>query len=236
MKTLFKTVFALIIIGVVLTAVWFSLDSHTKCKLIYGKNICNFYEMMDMVSTDPERSDFEKAMPLCRDMKDVPKKDSCFDYIAQLVSFYDTEKAREACNEIKGFDNVHSKEDCLNKINQYFLYSNQDYGYTLKIPKDWVGKFEIREDEKSTSFIYGLITELKEPIFTIVVYSKNEWERLTSEPGYHGTEITEKNDTVFVYVLPLENPYELLDRERADEFQGMVGDVQTIIGTFELVK
>jgi len=100
------------------------LDSHTKnslyratlCKLIYGKNICNFYEMMDTVSTDPEKSDFEKAMQLCGEMEDVPKKDSCFEYIAQVVSFYDTEKARKACDEIRGFDGVHSKENCYTMI------------------------------------------------------------------------------------------------------------------------
>ena len=102
------------------------LDSHTKnslyratlCKLIYGKNICNFYEMMDTVSTDPEKSDFEKAMQLCGEMEDVPKKDSCFEYIAQVVSFYDTEKARKACDEIRGFDGVHGKENCYIMIDK----------------------------------------------------------------------------------------------------------------------
>ena len=71
---------------------------------------------MDIVSTDSEKSDFGKAMQLCGGMSDVPKKDSCFEYIAQVVSFYDVEKAREACSEIKGFDGVHNKEDCYIKI------------------------------------------------------------------------------------------------------------------------
>jgi len=85
--------------------------------LIYGKNICNFYEMMDMVSANPENFDFEKAMQLCRDMEDVPKKDSCFEFIAQEVSFYDdVEKARKACGEIKGFDRVYTKEACYNTL------------------------------------------------------------------------------------------------------------------------
>ena len=73
-------------------------------------------EMMDAVSHNPESSDFEKAMELCREMEDVPKKDSCFEYIAQVVSFYDTEKAKEACDEIREFDGVHSREDCYSMV------------------------------------------------------------------------------------------------------------------------
>jgi hypothetical protein len=124
MKISLKIIGILFLFIVILVSTWFSLDSHTKnslyratlCKLIYGKNICNFYEMMDMVSTDPEKSDFEKAMRLCHDMENVPKKDSCFEYIAQIVSFYDIEEAKEACGEIKGFDGVHNKEDCLSMV------------------------------------------------------------------------------------------------------------------------
>jgi hypothetical protein len=72
--------------------------------------------MMDTISTDSNNSDFNKAMKLCQDMENVSKKDSCFEYIAQVVSYYDTEQARESCNEIKGFDGVHSKEDCYSMI------------------------------------------------------------------------------------------------------------------------
>lgn len=119
------------------------------------------------------------------------------------------------------------------------------YKYSLAIPLNWQGKYEIQEGNvqissrkaeinNSFSFIYSVDSELKEPIFTIVAYPQSQWEILKTEPGYHGTEIVVKNETIFVYTLPLENPYELRDKEKADEFQTMVGDVQTIIKTFEL--
>ena len=119
-----KIIVILFVIVILLTGAWFSLDSHTKnslyratlCKLIYGKNICNFYEMMDIISTNSETSNFEKAMQLCREMENVPKKDSCFEYIAQVVSFYDVEKAKQACDEIKEFDKVHSKDNCYKMV------------------------------------------------------------------------------------------------------------------------
>ncbi len=140
MKIVLKVIIALFVVGIILIGIWFSLDKYTKCKLIYGKNICNFYEMMDTVSIDPEKSDFDKAMQLCEEMKDVPKKDSCFEYVAEVVSFYNKEKAREACGEIKGFDGVHSKEDCLNRIVNWKIYHNSVYNIELKYPADWQPK------------------------------------------------------------------------------------------------
>ncbi len=113
MKTSLKVIVTLFVVGIILVGVWLSLDSDTKCKLIYGKNICNFYKMMD---TQPLISNFAKMMNLCREMSDVPKKDSCFEFIAETFTLIDVEKAQQACEEIKGFNNVHSKEDCHIKI------------------------------------------------------------------------------------------------------------------------
>ena len=120
-KKIIITLFAIVIL---LTGIWFSLDSHTKnslyratlCKLIYGKNICNFYAMMD--TQNPSVSDFEKMMNLCQEINDVPKKDSCFEYIAEVFSRIDAENAQQDCNKIKEFNSVHSKESCHSKISK----------------------------------------------------------------------------------------------------------------------
>lgn len=116
MKTIIKIIIALFTCIMILVGIWLSLDSYTKCKLVYGKNICNFYAMMDIASYGPLVSDFDKMMNLCKEMTDVPKKDSCFEYIAQVISFYDTEKAKQACSEIKEFDGVHSKKECYSTV------------------------------------------------------------------------------------------------------------------------
>ena len=116
MKTVIKILLSLFIVGALLIGVWLSLDSHVKCKLIYGKNICNFYEMMDiMAHNNPNNTDFNRAMQLCRDMKDVPKKDSCFEYIAEVISFWDSERAKQACDEIVGYGLVYDKDSCYQK-------------------------------------------------------------------------------------------------------------------------
>jgi hypothetical protein len=116
MKTSIEIVIIFVVIGGLFFGVWAGLDSNIKCRIIYGKNIYNFYEMMEVISANPEKSDFGKAMQLCRDMEDALKKDSCFEYVAQVVSFCDKEKVRKACEEIKAFDSVHNKENCYNMV------------------------------------------------------------------------------------------------------------------------
>jgi len=116
MKILFKTIGILFLLIFVLVGIWFSLDTNTKCKFMYGKNICNFYEMMDIANKNPSISDFDKMTSLCKEMSDVPKKDSCFEFIAEIFSRIDIGKAQQSCEEIKGFDGVHNKEDCYIKV------------------------------------------------------------------------------------------------------------------------
>lgn len=119
-KKLFSRILAIIVLVIVMAGVWFSLDKTTRCGFIYGKNICNFYAMMDVANNSPSISDFGKMMDLCRDMTDVPKKDGCFEYVAQTIATIDMNKAKEACDEIKGFNGVKSREDCYDRILQPF--------------------------------------------------------------------------------------------------------------------
>jgi hypothetical protein len=113
MKIVLKVILALFVVGIILIGIWFFLDKSTKCKLIYGKNICNFYEM---INTQPSIANFDKMVSLCREMTNVPKKDSCFEFIAETFSHIDIEKAQQSCEEVKGFDGAYSKEDCFIKI------------------------------------------------------------------------------------------------------------------------
>ena len=118
MNILLKIIIVLFVAIIGLVGVWFSLDSTAKCYIVYGKNICNFYAMMDI---SPSIDSFDKMMNLCRDMYDVPKKDSCFEFVAQAFARIDMDKAREACNEIRELKDqtgniVHTKNRCYSLI------------------------------------------------------------------------------------------------------------------------
>jgi len=110
------------------------------------------------------------------------------------------------------------------------VYSNSVYGYSVSIPESWKGKYFAEEKENITSFVYNSLSELKHNLFSIIVYSNNEWQQTKSEPGFHGTEIITKNDLVFVYVISLDNPY---TGEEGDEYQKMAGGINNIISTFK---
>lgn len=109
---------ALICISIAAVGAWTSLDEYTKRCLIYGKNICNFYAMMEM---EVSLENYDKMMALCEDMYDVPKKDSCFEVVAQSFARIDMDKAKEACDEIKEIrdqvgNTVHTKNRCYDLI------------------------------------------------------------------------------------------------------------------------
>ena len=121
MKTIFNVILVLFFIIIISISIWFSLDKNTRCKFIYGINICNFYAMLDIASNNPSISNFGKMMSLCGEMENVPKKDSCFEIVAETFTNIDSTKAKEACHEIQDINDeagniVHKKEDCYNKI------------------------------------------------------------------------------------------------------------------------
>lgn len=113
------------------------------------------------------------------------------------------------------------------------IYTHPVYGYSINIPDDWMGKYFVEEKDHIASFVYNSSSDLKYNLFSIVVYSNNEWQQTKSEPGFHGNEITAKDDLVFVYVISLDNPYV---GEEGDEYQKMAGDVNNIIKTFKITS
>lgn len=119
-----------------------------------------------------------------------------------------------------------------NEETRSIVYGNSNQKFSLTIPKDWEGKYYAEERERSVAFVYSLVPELRTPIFTVYMHTQEEWKVLEEEPYYHGTLIAPRNGQIFVYTIPLENPYEPYGMETADEFQAMVGDVQDIISTF----
>ncbi|MCS7151350.1 MAG: hypothetical protein NZ928_03065 [Endomicrobia bacterium] len=113
------------------------------------------------------------------------------------------------------------------------VYTNSVYGYSVNIPESWKGKYFVEEKDHITSFVYNSTSDTKYNLFSIIAYSNDEWQQVKSEPGFHGTEITTKDDFVFVYVMSLDNPYV---GEEADDYQKMVGDVNSIIKSFRFIK
>lgn len=82
-------------------------------RLIYGKNVVNFYRAINTPST-PEN--FDKILKFCREMDDSPKKDACFYLTAQRFARTDIQNAKKLCNEIQGIGDQIKKDECFKEV------------------------------------------------------------------------------------------------------------------------
>lgn len=115
-------------------------------------------------------------------------------------------------------------------------YNNPIYKYSLGIPKEWQGKYEIQEssDFRTASFIYSN-DQKKSPIMTLVIFNKNEWDLIPDKSGA-GTELGTKDNNVFLYLAyPISqgNPYE---GQAGKEFSSFVKQANLVAKTFKFAE
>lgn len=123
-----------------------------------------------------------------------------------------------------------SSEDVSNPAaEESIAYVNQFTGYSIDLPKSWEGKYAVEETEEKTEFLYNSQTDMKAPIFTILIYPESEWEKAKENQQLH--EILIQGETVYAYLLPLDSPY---SGAEAEEYGRMVGEVKEIIKSFSL--
>ncbi|HNV97097.1 MAG TPA: hypothetical protein PKL13_02145 [bacterium] len=107
-------------------------------------------------------------------------------------------------------------------------YENAKYGFSVLLPKTWSA---YKATEKTTSVdgygnIYGLSFDMpnQNRLFAIVVYTKEQWQKVSQEQGPKPTLIKENEEYVFTYSKA---------QDYADEYVQLGNDIQSIISTFE---
>jgi len=94
-----------LIIGLVcivaVAILWLSIDDPSRCKLLHGKNICNYYSVQEAASNS--NPNFDEMMKLCSEMEPVPKRDRCFLIIEEAFAEEPT-KAEAAREQIQGYE------------------------------------------------------------------------------------------------------------------------------------
>jgi eight-cysteine-cluster-containing protein len=126
MRISLEFILGLFIVGILGGSIYSSLDSITRCSLIYGRSVCDFQAVKDM-SDNPSISDFNKMMTLCSEMDNTAKRDECFEFIAKTFALLDIERAYRACDEIKEFDNKIIRGDCYNEIKKYLPEVKEEF-------------------------------------------------------------------------------------------------------------
>ncbi len=126
-------------------------------------------------------------------------------------------------------------------------YRNEEYGFTLRIPASWEGKYEVAkvkgDPTRDTEAIFVFIYQAEEAeLFSIVVLNitKEEWNQ--NHAGGLLQYLGEKDGKIFAYSVPSELHHQLAQNKKEkihslmDMTQMINVDVPRIVQTFKLLK
>jgi len=123
-------------------------------------------------------------------------------------------------------------------------YRNEEYGFTLRIPESWNGKYTVEQTNlnagEETSFVFKYKEENVD-LFWIVILdiSKEEWNR--DFAGGLMEYLDEKDGKIYAYMTPTELPSQLSQDKKEkihaliDVTQMMNQDVPRIVKSFKLI-
>lgn len=98
------------------------------------------------------------------------------------------------------------------------------YNAALTVPDSWVGQFEARNEGNALYFDYTGDGD-RSPIFTIEALSPSQyWNSSGGYPNSH-TNLVNRNDTFFVYYMPIEPYYAGLDEATFAELTAAVPEI-----------
>jgi|GEM_PF-6760463 len=149
-----------------------------------------------------------------------------------------TQTNSQSNEQVTGEGKVKAKEETME-------YRNEEYGFTLKLPKSWEGKYvvertdtELGEEEATYIFKYK---EENIELFSIVVLniSKEKWDKEFS--GGFWEYLGEKDGKIFAYGVSTELPHQLSEN-RKEKIHSLIDvtkmvnqDIPRIVKTFQLL-
>ncbi|UQZ86588.1 hypothetical protein SK3146_05881 [Paenibacillus konkukensis] len=119
------------------------------------------------------------------------------------------------------------------------LYENKAHGFTLRIPKSWDGKYEVKERQVPNGTNIEFINKktVLGTLFTVSVWSEKAWEADGEE--IQGlipiTKLGEKSGFVYLFNTPTDVPYDPNDQQARADYLKMSVDVPSIKKTFVLL-
>jgi hypothetical protein len=120
------------------------------------------------------------------------------------------------------------------------VYENTQYNFTLKLPKSWEGKYEVRDavDTVSNFESFGFFDKANKVyggmVFSLSVWTKEDWSKsgpAQVEVGYM-EKIGESGDKIFTISTPGDVNYDPNDNNLTAEYQSMRDHLNTIKTTF----
>jgi len=115
---------------------------------------------------------------------------------------------------------------CEKGVVDPITYINDQYNFSLKLPRSWEGKYQVREEDESVSFDYSDAN-----LFKIEIIPFSLWEK---EKNHKGEYIGRDNSNVFAFVYS-EDPLRS-DKQWGEEYLSMVSRVDDVKATFKITK
>ncbi|MFA5169256.1 MAG: DUF333 domain-containing protein [Candidatus Paceibacterota bacterium] len=115
---------------------------------------------------------------------------------------------------------------CEKGVVNPIVYTNDKFSFSLKLPRDWENKYQVKEEEGYVSFDYNDAN-----LFKIAIVPYSSWEK---EQKHEGEYLNRDNSNVFAFVYskdPLRS-----DKQWGEEYLSMVSRVDDIKGTFKIIK
>lgn len=115
---------------------------------------------------------------------------------------------------------------CDKGIVSPITYVNSQYNFSLKIPRAWESKYQIKDEEGHVSFDYGDAN-----LFKIAIIPFSSWEK---EESHKGDYLGRNDSDVFAFVYS--SDVARSDRQWGEEYLSMVSRVKDIKKTFKITK
>lgn len=128
-----------------------------------------------------------------------------------------------------------SPSDGIDPSEDGLTYRHPTIGYTVRLPEDWRGKVEVREETTEedaieiTSFDYVAGGDPETFVFRIAAYPRSVW--MAMMPTLNTEPFASDDRYVYALIRSLDNPYEGASQA---EYGDMALDIDGVIDSFEL--
>jgi len=116
---------------------------------------------------------------------------------------------------------------CEKGVVNPIVYTNNDFNFSLKLPRDWENKYQVKEEAGENGIKYVVFNYGEVNLFKIAVVPFSLWEK---ENTHEGEYLDRNNADVFSFV------YSKGDKQSDEEYLTMISRIEDIKGTFKITK
>lgn len=120
---------------------------------------------------------------------------------------------------------------CEKGIINAIVYENDEFGFSLKIPRDWENKYQVKREDGENGIRYVSFYSGEPNLFKISVVPYSFWEKQDKKVGEY---LGRNNADVFAFIYSTDPARS--DKQWGAEYLKMVSRIEDIKNTFKIIK